>query len=132
MFKTAQFISISKKSYDAADLHIDDETSVTLTDHLLFDMETPNPVIVRGIGCIGYAIIEEITFTRNGSTKVLFTLKPISKGTAEAAYTLYNNQAPESDDFTAKVPGVYQSKTTGKADRKPFRDDDDDLPFFLK
>lgn len=136
MYKTAMFIIMSKKNYDAADLSINDDATITLEGHLLFDMNNPVPVIVRDVGCVGYGIISEITFTKNGSTKVSFTLRSISTKTGEAAYTLYMNQISDgSDSYAAKnIPGLYQSRTTGKANSTSirFRDDDTDLPHYLK
>ena len=133
MYKVSQFITMSEKEYDRAGISVNETVEVTLAGHLLFDMGTRIPVIVREVGCIGYAEVNSITLTRNGSTAVEFVLKGMSEKSAESAYILYNNQAASSSDSReTRIPGVYKSRTNGPANKGRFNDDDDDIPRYLK
>lgn len=135
MYKVSQFITMSEKEYNRAGISVNETVEVTLAGHLLFDMDTRIPVIVRDVSCIGYAEVNSITLTRNGSTAVEFVLKGMSEKSAESAYILYNNQAASSNDSKeTRVPGLYRSRTTGPANNRRFNGDDDDLglPQYLR
>lgn len=106
-----------------------------MSGSVILPMDTAVPVICPGTGCVGLADIKEITLKSSGLTRVTFTLKPISKNMAEAAYALYNNTTVANssyDDEDMTAPGMYRgsTKVNKKSGGSLFdfnnRDDDDD------
>lgn len=131
--KVSNFITMSEKEYRRSGATAGETLEITLSNHQLFDMSTLVPVIVRGVGCIGYAEINQIVLTKNGSTKVEFYLKGMSEKSKEAAYILYTNQAATGDNANeTMIPGIYQSRTTGPKNDRRFVDDDEDIPGYLR
>ena len=68
----------------------------TVNGDVIYPLETPLPVIQRGKGCIGVALVNSSTRTKS-STTINFAMSKVSKTEADAYYTLYRNQISMSN-----------------------------------
>ena len=116
----------------------------TLNGEVYFPLETPMPIIVKGKGCIGIGMVNELRITKS-STTITFQWSKVNEADANAYYALYRNQVSVSDDNTdpydqsdAIIPGMMTSvnkKADYTSDTSPRRrnrgildiaDEDDD------
>lgn len=68
----------------------------------IYPIGVPVPVIVKGKGCGGNAIINEVSYDEN-STTITFTLSEVSKEVGSAIYSLYRGQASTSNQSSGSV-----------------------------
>lgn len=110
---------------------------------LLYPIGTPIPVIRKSKGCIGLAVISEITITAN-TTKVRFEFnEDISSNDKIAYFNLYRNQVSSGNTSSSDIydssedviiPGALGSININNSEPKVskrkknhyFDDDDDD------
>lgn len=70
----------------------------SVTGEVYIPINTVVPVILKGTGCIGTAIVEEICM-RSESTRITFLFDPdISEQSKAAYYALYRNQVTNTED----------------------------------
>lgn len=105
------FIVIDDKQhyYDDNDLY-----SFTAQGECYIPLETPVPIIRRGIGCIGIGLVAELKITRT-STTIIYSISDISEMSARAYYDLYRNQATASNTEEYRedviIPGMMRKAT---------------------
>lgn len=91
-----------------------EEYEYTNTGTKIYPFNSPLPVIRKGSGCIGIAIVKNINLTGT-STTVTFTFTEVDQDSAKAYYSLYRNTTSmntmSSDDAyenaeDAVIPGA--------------------------
>lgn len=129
--KIENFITLTDKERRKIDLRVGDNLVINKEGHLLYNMERTVPVIVKEVGCIGFARINSVTLLASGNTKIDLMLEGVSKRSAEAAYICYQNAIGGADgDDEEMIPGVYRSRT--QDNERPKAPTKKDLPDFLK
>ena len=97
---------------------------------VIYPIGVPVPVIVKGKGCGGNAIITSVSYDAN-STTITFTLNEVSKEVGNAIYSLYRGQASTSGDSSSYedqfIPGAMRkssgvSFSGGSSSRRGSRD----------
>lgn len=88
------------------------ENRWTVTGTCLYPLETSLPVILKGKGCIGVAMISKLEITAE-STTIYFDMKGVSEADSRAYYNLYRNQMSSSayvedpyDTDDQLIPGI--------------------------
>lgn len=124
------FITLTDRERKKIDLTVGDNLVINKEGHIMYNMERTVPVIIKEVGCIGFARINAITFLASGNTKIDLTLEGVSKRSAEAAYICYQNaMGSDSESGDEMIPGVYHSRTSDSSQKAPSKKD---LPRFLQ
>ena len=92
------------------------EAIFTVNGDVIYPLETPMPVIRKGVGCIGVGMIKSSMRSKSATT-ITFILSKCNEDSARAYYDLYRNQisiAPNSDDVYDNasdivIPGMMMS-----------------------
>lgn len=86
-------------------------------------LETPVPIIQKGVGCVGIGMVSELNITKS-STMIYFSSTKISESAEKAYYDLYRNQISTgnqnmySNQEDVVIPGLARGmKTTTKSNR---------------
>ena len=90
--------------------------SRTVNGEVYYPLETPMPIILKGKGCIGIGMVNEMTISTS-STTIVFVASKISDNDANAYYALYRNQVSVSSNTSsdlyeqsdAIIPGMMTS-----------------------
>ena len=138
MFNVLNFIILNESIE-----HERHEYKYSFPDQLLYPLNTPIPIIVKGFGCIGIGSIHTIILENHNNgprTTIIFTMTQTPEPYQQAYYNLYRNTLPSmsnTDDIYENtdmlIPGFIQTKkqspvNTKKSNRRrpsSFYDDDD-------
>ena len=90
--KLAQFIIVD----DTMNRKNRDTFEFTVNGDVIYPLETPLPVIRKGVGCIGIGIIST-SVRKNTTTSITFRVSETNKDAAKAYYDLYRNQVSSSN-----------------------------------
>ena len=94
--------------------------------YIIYPINVPVPIIVKGVGCVGYGTIRKI-FTDGNTTEIGFEYSHhISQQVADAYYDLYRNTLSEDSEDAydnaqdAFIPGANYSsrRSSSKAYKK--------------
>lgn len=93
--------------------------SFTVTGQQLYQIGTAIPVIRKGSGCIGIAVVEAFTVTQTATT-VTFDVSKVNENDAKVYYKLYQNSLSigESDDMSDQEDMIIPGAMLGR-DRNP-------------
>ena len=119
MFEVSNFIVVPKNFRIK-----ETPNTVVETKYLLYNMESPIPVIVSGEGCCGVATINEITW-KDGKTIIDFTVYETTSAIKSAYWNLYQNSAAmnsdEEDYYNTPGAGSYSHNDESFSKPKPKR-----------
>lgn len=110
-FTFGQYVICNATEYSSFGM----KNKFSIPGNVIFPIGVPVPVIVKGKGCGGNAIISSVYYDEN-STTITFTLSEVSKETGNAIYSLYRGQASTSsqsaDSYEDQfIPGAMRKSS---------------------
>lgn len=111
-FNFGQYVICNSNEYGG----FGSRTKFSMPGIIIYPIGVPIPVIVKGKGCGGNAVISNVSYDEN-STTITFSLNSVSKDVGNAIYSLYRGQAStsgqSSDSYEDQfIPGAMR-KTSG-------------------
>jgi len=103
-----------------------DHYAYTNQGSIIYQFGVPVPIIKKGKGCIGLAVIEKIEMSAD-TTMAYFTVTEISDQAASAYYNLYRNTVSMGTDASSDIyenasemiiPGIAGSMVTPTSSKK--------------
>lgn len=110
-FNFGQYVICSANEYAG----FSSRTKFSMPGITIYPIGVPIPVIVKGKGCGGNAVISNVSYDEN-STTITFSLSEVSKEVGNAIYSLYRGQASTSgqsaDSYEDQfIPGAMRKSS---------------------
>lgn len=126
-FEVENYLVLEANSPSLSDLRDGKYWKYAVSGARIYPIEISIPIIRKGEGCIGLAVIREMTIDAN-STVVVFTVHKCDSSQAKAYYNLYRNNlsmgnnASDDDYENAEdmvIPGLVGGVTARMRDDEP-------------